>query len=75
LSRKRAKESARFLLPYANQIRYVVSMNFRAFVHFQKLRNAEDAQLEIREIAQQMLERVRDYESFKYSLEAFGLLE
>ena len=75
LSRKRAKESARFLLPYANQIRYVATFNFRSFVHFQKLRNAEDAQLEIREIAQQMLERVREYESFKYSLEAFGLLE
>ena len=75
LSRKRAKESARFLLPYANQIRYVVSMNFRAFVHFQRLRNAPEAQVEIREIAQAMLDQVAEIEGFHYSLRAFGLIK
>lgn len=75
IPRKRAKESARFLLPYANQIRYVVSMNFRAFVHFQKLRNAEDAQLEIRMIAQEMLCEVAKLEGFEHSLRAFRLID
>ena len=71
--RKRAKESARFFLPYANQITLDVAFNFNSFVHFQKLRNAEDAQLEIREIADKMLTLVRETGAFKYSLEAFGL--
>lgn len=72
LGRKRAKESARFFLPYANQITADVSFNFRSFMHFQKLRNDEHAQLEIREIAQSMLELVRQTGRFEYSLKAFG---
>jgi thymidylate synthase (FAD) len=70
--RKRAKESARFVLPYANQLVLDVSFNFRSFMHFQKLRNSEHAQLEIANIAQEMLQLVREEGSFKYSLEAFG---
>lgn len=72
-SRKRAKESARFYLPYANQIDFVISFNFRSFVHFQKLRNSEHAQLEIRKIAIKMLKLVEDNGSFSDSLLAFGL--
>jgi thymidylate synthase (FAD) len=72
VDRKRAKESARFFLPYANQITLDVGFNFNSFIHFQKLRNKPDAQLEIREIAQQMLDLVRANGAFKYSLEAFG---
>jgi thymidylate synthase (FAD) len=71
-SRKRAKESARFFLPYANQLTLDIMMNLRAFFHFQKLRNSEHAQLEIREIAQQMLDLVRKEGSFDLSLKAFG---
>ena len=71
-SKKRAKESARFLLPYANQTVADVSFNFRSFMHFQKLRNDEHAQVEIREIAQEMLRLVRDTGSFTESLKAFG---
>lgn len=70
--RKRAKESARFVLPYANQLVLDVSFNFRSFMHFQKLRNSEHSQLEIRNIAQQMLDLVREEGSFEYSLKAFG---
>lgn len=70
--RKRAKESARFVLPYANQAVLDVSFNFRSFMHFQELRNKPDAQLEIREIADEMLRQVRERGNFKYSLEAFG---
>lgn len=72
LGRKRAKESARFLLPYANQLTLDVGFNFRSFMHFQGLRNKEDAQLEIQQIAQNMLELVRETGYFKYSLAGFG---
>lgn len=71
-TRKRAKESARFFLPYANMLTLDVAMNLRAFFHFQGLRNSEHAQLEIREIAQQMLELVRGTDAFPLSLKAFG---
>lgn len=71
-SRKRAKESARFFLPYANQLTLDVGFNFRSFIHFQHLRNKEDAQLEIRQIAQEMLQLVRETGKFNKSLEAFG---
>jgi flavin-dependent thymidylate synthase len=72
LSRKRAKESARFFIPYSNQLVLDVGFNFRSFMHFQSLRNAPEAQTEIREIAQQMLWYVSKIPEFKYSLEAFG---
>jgi thymidylate synthase (FAD) len=70
--RKRAKESARFYLPYANQLTLDVSFNFRSFMHFQGLRNSEHAQLEIKEIAQEMLDLVRETGQFDLSLDAFG---
>jgi flavin-dependent thymidylate synthase len=72
MDRKRAKESARFILPYANQLTLDVSFNFRSFMLFQKLRNDEHAQKEIREIAQKMLQLVRDTHKFDASLVAFG---
>lgn len=72
LDRKRAKESARFFLPYANQLQLDVSFNFRSFMHFQGLRNSEHAQVEIREIAQEMLRLVRETGQFDLSLDAFG---
>lgn len=70
-SRKRAKESARYYLPYANQLTLDVSFNFRSFMHFQGLRNKLDAQLEIREIAEKMLILVKKTGAFNYSLKGF----
>lgn len=72
LGRKRAKETARFYLTYANQITLDVAFNFRSFMHFQKLRNAPEAQMEIRVIAQEMLKLVQATNQFRYSLEGFG---
>lgn len=72
MDRKRAKESARFYLPYAGQITLDLSMNLRAFFHFQSLRNSEHAQLEIRQIAQEMLRLVRGTGNFPLCLKAFG---
>lgn len=72
MDRKRAKESARFVLPYANQLTLDVGFNFRSFMHFQSLRNKKDAQREIREIAQKMLSLAWETGAFNLSLEAFG---
>jgi len=70
--RKRAKESARFILPYANQLTLDVGFNFRSFMHFLGLRYKPDAQLEIQEIAKKMLELVKETGDFDLSLQAFG---
>ena len=73
-SRKRAKESARLALPYAKQITSDVSFNFRSFAHFLSLRMDHYAQMEIRHLAEEMLQQVRDIpgEPFALTLEAFG---
>lgn len=72
LGRKRAKESARFVLPYANQLTMDVMFNFQSFVHFLDLRYHQDAQREIREIAGEMLRLVRETGEFDRSLAACG---
>jgi ribonucleotide reductase alpha subunit len=74
-SRKRAKESARFYLPYANQLCADIAFNFRSFVHFLRLRYSTHAQLEICNIAKEMLILVNQTGAFKMSLEAFGLTD
>lgn len=71
-ARKRAKESARFVLPYANQITSDVMFNFRSFMHFQGLRNHAHAQVEVRDVARSMLKLVFEIGAFDASLEAFG---
>jgi flavin-dependent thymidylate synthase len=75
MPRKRAKESARFYLPYGNQITADVMFNFRSFYHFLKLRYSPQAQLEIKNIAHDMLEHVHKTENFVFTLQAFGLTE
>lgn len=72
LGRKRAKESARFYIPYSNQLTMDVMFNFRSFMHFQSLRNKDAAQLEIKQIAQQMLDLVKNTRAFTHSLGGFG---
>lgn len=74
LGRKRAKESARFFKTYNSQIQADVMFNMRSFANFIKLRRTEHAQIEIREIADQMLSLVKNIDGnpFKYTLEAWG---
>ena len=74
LGRKRAKESARFFKTYNSQIQGDVSFNMRSFANFLKLRNSEHAQKEIRDIAKQMLELVKNINGspFKHTLTAWG---
>jgi len=73
LGRKRAKESARFFKTYNSQIQGDVSFNMRSFANFLKLRNSEHAQVEIREVAAEMLRLVENIpgEPFKYTLAAW----
>lgn len=72
LGKKRAKETARLLIPYAHQLSYVATFNFRSFMHFQKLRNSTHAQDEIASIADEMLVLLGNTGNFCDSLEAFG---
>lgn len=74
VSRKRAKESARMYVPYGNQLTADVMFNFRSFVHFLRLRYSAHAQLEVRELAGEMLRLVKGTGQFDATLEAFGLL-
>ena len=75
LGRKRAKESARFYLPYANQLTLDVSFNFRSFIHFLGLRKKDEAQDEIHWIADLMLDEVVMTNDFNHSLKAFGYIK
>jgi thymidylate synthase (FAD) len=70
LGRKRAKESARFFKTYNSQITADVQFNMRSFANFLKLRGSEHAQVEIRDIAWEMLLLVQGIEGnpFKHTL-------
>jgi thymidylate synthase (FAD) len=74
LGRKRAKESARFFKTFNSQITMDIMFNWRSFAHFQGLRNSEHAQVEVRELAQQMLDLVKQIEGnpFQHTIEAFN---
>jgi len=74
MSRKRAKESARFYLPYGNQITADLMFNWRSFNHFLGLRMKPDAQREICWLAEEMLKQVREIPGnpFEHTINAFG---
>ena len=72
-TRKRAKESARFFRGYNTQITSDVMFNWRSFYHFLNLRNKQDAQVEIRHIASDMLELVKETNKFPLTIQAFKL--
>ena len=75
LGRKRAKESARFFKMYNSQITSDIMFNWRSFAHFLHLRRSEHAQKEICEVADSMLDLVKQIagDPFKHTIEAFGL--
>jgi thymidylate synthase (FAD) len=75
LGRKRAKESARFFKTFNSQITMDIMFNWRSFYHFQQLRNSEHAQVEVRQLAQDMLDLVKNIQGnpFKHTIEAFNL--
>lgn len=75
IGRKRAKESARFFKMLNSQIVMDVSFNWRSFAHFQSLRNKDNAQIEIKSIAEDMLQLVKDIKGnpFEHTIKAFNL--
>jgi flavin-dependent thymidylate synthase len=75
LGRKRAKESARFFKAFNSQITMDVMFNWRSFYHFQQLRNSDHAQREVRLLAQDMLDKVKEIEGnpFELTIKAFNL--
>jgi len=75
LGRKRAKESARFFKTFNSQISMDIMFNWRSFYHFQKLRNSPDAQKEVRELAEEMLNQVKNIKGnpFIKTIKAFEL--
>jgi thymidylate synthase (FAD) len=75
LGRKRAKESARFFKTMNSQITMDIMFNWRSFYHFQQLRNSEHSQLEVRQLAQQMLDLVKNIEGnpFEHTINSFKL--
>jgi flavin-dependent thymidylate synthase len=75
LGRKRAKESARFFKTYNSQLTLSVMMNMSCFYNFYTLRSDSAAQLEIQEIAREMLKVIENIEGnpFKHTLEAFNI--
>lgn len=75
LGRKRAKESARFFKTFNSQITMDIMFNWRSFAHFQQLRNSEHAQVEVRQLAQDMLDQVKNIKGnpFEHTINAFGL--
>ena len=74
MDRKRAKESARFYLPYGNQITADVMFNWRSFNHFLGLRMKPEAQREVCWLAEEMLKQVKEIpgDPFRHTIAAFG---
>lgn len=70
ISRKRAKESARFFLPYATQLTCDIMFNWRSFAHFLSLRNKPEAQVEVRELAAEMLRLIASTNAFPLTIAA-----
>lgn len=57
---KEAIEAARYLLPNATETKIVVTMNARSLLHFFEVRCCNRAQQEIREMADEMLDQLKD---------------
>lgn len=74
LGKQRAKESARFFKTYNSQINTFNKFSFDGVLQFYKKRGSQHAQLEIRDIANQMLECIKNIPEnpFEYTLKAFG---
>jgi thymidylate synthase (FAD) len=60
MRRKRARQTARSLLPNATETKIVVTANARAWRHFIELRGAENAESEIRILAVMLLGVLKD---------------
>lgn len=75
LGKSRAKETARFFKSYNSQINTFNKFSFDGVIQFARKRNSSHAQLEIADVARQMIDCIKNIEGnpFEYSLKAFGL--
>ena len=64
------RETFRNILPQGNMTERVTVMNLRSFANFVKLTNKPEAQPEIRQLAQLMLESVKQSNKCNIALEA-----
>jgi flavin-dependent thymidylate synthase len=74
VGRQRAKELARYFLPYNIQLDWVMQVSMEAFKHLVDLRGpGSHAQLDIQDIVDDMLDLARKEPSIQHSLAAMGL--
>jgi thymidylate synthase (FAD) len=68
-----SKEQARSVLPLSLNTQFIWTGSLLSFIHLFKLRLKSDAQQETREVAEAMLQQVKENGSFEQSLKAFEL--
>lgn len=68
-----SKEQARSVLPLSLETEFIWTGSFLAFIHLCNLRLKKDTQKETRDLVTDMLNQVKELDSFKYSLKSFGL--
>jgi len=77
LGRQRAKESVRYFRGYNSTIDCDITFNWRSFFHFYQLRSAPGAgaQKEIRDLASEMLQHIKELPGnpYQHTLAAFNL--
>lgn len=73
MDKKRAKESARYFLPYSVMLEYIVTFNFHSFAKFCQLRHDPHAQLEVRKLCHDMIGQVEDTRVFPAALRGWGI--
>ena len=69
-----AKEQARSVLPLSLETEFIWTGSFLAFMHLCNLRIKDDVQKETRDVAEQMLELVKNIEGnpFEHTIKAWG---
>lgn len=75
LGKQRTKETVRYFKGYNSQINTFNKFSFDGVIQFARKRNSPYAQLEIADVARQMIDCIKNIEGnpFEYSLKAFGL--
>jgi thymidylate synthase (FAD) len=68
-----SKEQARTILPLNLNTQFIWTGSLLSFIHMFKLRLKSDAQAETREVAELMLEQLKENGSFEHSLKSFEL--
>jgi thymidylate synthase (FAD) len=68
-----SKEQARTILPLNLNTQFIWTGSLLSFIHMFKLRLKSDAQQETREVAELMLEQLKQNGSFEHSLKSFEL--